>query len=230
MSVVVEFLEAAVHHLLHARGLYPKELFEPVNVCGARCMKARHPDLEAYVFDALNALRGPIAAGDVKRVVLVVKDGGSNPGEVVERFTFDFLLHLASAEKPSRADVDDVTRAFGATISKISFLDALLPPLPAGSSRCTFEIVAYATRAGVSRELGTEAWTEEKVGLRGLEPESGSAGGGGGAEAGIGYAEPAPEFSNGCAREVVPVKSTCTNIVNLDLFVERRRDDNRGLA
>jgi len=60
--------------------------------------------------------------------------------------------------------VDEVTRSFAACMSKISFLDAILPPLPGGAGGCTFEIVAYATRAGVVHELGTDAWSEERVG------------------------------------------------------------------
>jgi hypothetical protein len=74
------------------------------------------------------------------------------------------------------------------SMAKISFLDAVLPPLPFGGSGCTFEIVAYATRAGVAQELGAEAWSEERVGAReatgvgvgaGLGPGLGRGGGGG---------------------------------------------------
>ena len=155
VDVIIEFLEAAVHHVLHARGLYPKELFEARKVFGARVQKARHPDLESYVEGAVYALRAPIARGDVKRVVLVIKDGDAGgAGNPLERFTFDFLLHAAflrGAEKPTRADVDEVARSFAACMAKISFLDAVLPPLPSGGSGCTFELVAYATRAGLSQ-------------------------------------------------------------------------------
>jgi hypothetical protein len=85
VDVIVEFLEAAVHHVLHARGLYPKELFEARKLFGSRVMKARHPDLEQYIEGAVYALRSPIARGDVKRVVLVIKDGDAegNGGPLV---------------------------------------------------------------------------------------------------------------------------------------------------
>ena len=92
----------------------------------------------------------------------------------------------------------------------------------------TSEAVAYATAAGLSRELGHDAWSEEKIVVRAGE-------GGGGEDDGvdrIGRFEPKMEFAVDCAREVYPVKSTCTKLINLDLFVERRqtfeRRGNRG--
>ena len=39
----------------------------------------------------------------------------------------------------------------------------------------------------------------------------------------VGDVEPRLEFRAGTAKEVVPVKSAVTPIVNLDVFVERRR-------
>lgn len=221
-----------MHHVLHARGLYPRELFEARKVFGTRVQKARHPDLESYVEGAVHALRLPIARGDVKRVVLVVKDGDAGgAGNPLERFTFDFLLHpafLLGAEKPTRADVDEVMRSFAACMAKISFLDAILPPLPSSAWGCTFELVAYATRAGLSRELGPEAWSEERVregagAGAGAGVGGGAAAGGFGQGGGTGHFEPTMEFSEDCPREVYPVKSACTSIVNLDVFVERRR-------
>ena len=92
LDVITEFLEAATHHTLHARGVYPKELFEARAFYGARVQKSRHPDLDAYVADAVHALRGPIARGDVRRVVLVIKDGDMDAGEPLERHVFDFAI------------------------------------------------------------------------------------------------------------------------------------------
>ena len=223
----MEFLEAAVHHVLHARGLYPKELFETRAVFGARAQKARHPDLEAYIEGAVHALRAPIGRGDVKRVVLVIKDGDAGgTGSPVERFTFDFLLndaYLRNAGKVTRRDIEALTRRFAECISKITFLDGILPPLPSGASGCTFEIVAYATREGLSQELGSEAWSEERVGgTTGGAQLTGGGGGRGGGGRGTGHFEPSLEFSRDCPRAVYAVKSWQTNLINLDMFVEKR--------
>ena len=223
--------------------------------------RCRHPDLDAYIGDAVSALRRPIAAGDVKRVVLAIKDDDAAASDgPLERFTFDFLLRDdddtagggdtagglngggvadvtgGSVRGPSRADVDQCQRAFAACLSKIAFSDALLTPLPQAAmnaGRLSFEIVAYSTRAGVAAQLcsggggGGGEWTEERVGS-GTSYATGDAsrdGGTGPAGDGrsVGDVEPRLEFRAGTAKEVVPVKSAVTPIVNLDVFVERRR-------
>ena len=105
--------------------------------------RCRHPDLDAYIGDAVSALRRPIAAGDVKRVVLAIKDDDAAASDgPLERFTFDFLLRDdddtagggdtagglngggvadvtgGSVRGPSRAAVDQCQRAFAACLSK----------------------------------------------------------------------------------------------------------------
>lgn len=227
--------------------------------------RCRHPDLDAYIGDAVSALRRPIAAGDVKRVVLAIKDDDAAASDgPLERFTFDFLLRDdddtagggdtagglngggvadvtgGSVRGPSRADVDQCQRAFAACLSKIAFSDALLTPLPQAAmnaGRLSFEIVAYSTRAGVAAQLCaggsgpneyTCEWTEERVGCgtsyaTGDASRDGGTGPAGGGRASVGDVEPRLEFRAGTAKEVVPVKSAATPIVNLDVFVERRR-------
>lgn len=228
--------------------------------------RCRHPDLDAYIGDAVSALRRPIAAGDVKRVVLAIKDDDAAASDgPLERFTFDFLLRDdggdtagdsrglngggvaeasgGSIRGPSRADVEQCSRAFAACLSKIAFVDALLTPLPQAAlnaGRLSFELVAYSTREGVAAQLcagGTHGgeWTEERVGA-GASYATGDAsrdGGSGptgptGGRSAIGDVEPGVEFREGTTKEVVPVKSAVTPIVNLDVFVERRRSSVGG--
>ena len=228
LDVITEFLEAATHHTLHARGVYPKELFEARAFYGARVQKSRHPDLDAYVADAVQALRGPIARGDVRRVVLVIKDGDSGgAGEPLERHVFDFALRDDYLSKtPSAEDVDALAKAFAACMSKISFLDAVLPPIPSGTiPGLTFELVAYADKPGIVRELGVDQWSEERVaaGDDAYAGEDDAA-----ADARM-RAEPRMEFWAGNLRgrdkETYPVKTTKTNLIDIDVFVERRGDD-----
>lgn len=214
----------AIHHTLHARGVYPRELFEARSFYGARVQRCRHPDLTSYVDDAVSALRGPIARGDVQRVVLVIKDGDSGgAGAPMERHVFDFVLHPSFlADKPTKEDVDALVRCFAGCVTKIAYLDATVPPLPSGAiAGCTFEIVAYAKRPGVSDDLGADAWSEQRVeslgdgdGAEGTEPATASEGDG---------AERRMEFPRRAERETFPVKSTTTNLVNLDVYVERRK-------
>ena len=125
LDAIVEFLEVAIHHTLHARGIYPRELFEARSFYGARVQRCRHPDLTSYVEDTVSALRGPIARGDVQRVVLVIKDGDSGgAGAPLEHHVFDFVLHPSFlAEKPTKEDVDALVRCFAGCVTKIAYLD-----------------------------------------------------------------------------------------------------------
>ena len=96
-------------------------------------------------------------------------------------------------------------------------------------------------RARVSRRSCARAapnggeWTEERVGA-GASYATGDAsrdGGSGptgptGGRSAIGDVEPGVEFREGTTKEVVPVKSAVTPIVNLDVFVERRRSSVGG--
>ena len=65
--------------------------------------RCRHPDLDAYIGDAVSALRRPIAAGDVKRVVLAIKDDDAAASDgPLERFTFDFLPATTTTQLAAR--------------------------------------------------------------------------------------------------------------------------------
>ena len=159
----------------------------------------------------------------MQRVVLVIKDGDSGgAGAPLERHVFDFVLHPSFlAEKPTKEDVDALVRCFAGCVTKIAYLDATVPPLPSGAiAGCTFEIVAYAKRPGVSDDLGADAWSEQRVeslgrgdGAEGTAPTPSEGDG----------AERPMEFPRRAERETFPVKSTTTNLVNLDVYVERRK-------
>jgi mitotic spindle assembly checkpoint protein MAD2B len=225
LDVITEFLEAATHHTLHARGVYPKELFEARAFYGARVQRSRHPDLDAYISDAVNALRRPIARGAVQRLVLVIKRGDSGgAGEPLERHVFDFALRPDYLSKtPTQDDVDALAKAFAACVSKISFLDSTLPPLPSvsaqknGEDGITFELVAYANEPGVVRELGVDAWSEERVSSRDASDETQPT-------SSRFQTEPRMEFRSGGEKQTYPVKTTKTNLVDIDIFVEREKE------
>ena len=68
-----------------------------------------------------------------------------------------------------------------------------------------------------------DEWSEERVGA-GSSYATGDAcrDGGAGPAPSVGTMEPRLEFGEGVRKEVVPVKSAVTPIVNVDVFVERR--------
>lgn len=57
VDVLLEFFEALVHQVLFVRELYSAELFERQRLYGIAVRRARHPDLAAYVSDAVAGLR-----------------------------------------------------------------------------------------------------------------------------------------------------------------------------
>ena len=52
-----DYNEALVHQVLFVRELYSQELFERQRLYGIAVRRARHPDLAAYVADAVAGLR-----------------------------------------------------------------------------------------------------------------------------------------------------------------------------
>lgn len=57
VDVLLEFLEALVHQVLFVRELYAHELFERQRLYGIAVRRSRHPDLNAYIADAVAGLR-----------------------------------------------------------------------------------------------------------------------------------------------------------------------------
>ncbi len=57
VDALCEFLEAAVHAVLAARGLYSNELFERHRIYSIFVQKARHPELCAYISSVLTNLK-----------------------------------------------------------------------------------------------------------------------------------------------------------------------------
>ena len=57
VDVLLEFLEALVHQILFERGLYAPELFQRQRLYGIAVRRSRHPDLNAYIAEAVAGLR-----------------------------------------------------------------------------------------------------------------------------------------------------------------------------
>jgi mitotic spindle assembly checkpoint protein MAD2B len=57
VDVLLEFLEALIHQVLFIRQLYSPELFERQRLYGIAVRRSRHPELNAYIADAVAGLR-----------------------------------------------------------------------------------------------------------------------------------------------------------------------------
>jgi hypothetical protein len=163
LEAVLEFLEAWVHEVLFARGLYPPALFERRRLYGVAARRARHPELAAYVAAAAGGLRGALAAGALDRVAVAVAAPGGAPAE---RHVLEARL-LARAPGAPAADPAEAEARLRGCLLRLQHADAALPPPPAGA---TWELVAHAAGRAA---LDAGAWIEEGGGgggaLRGAE-------------------------------------------------------------
>lgn len=57
IDAICEFLEAAVHTVLRARGVYSADLFERQRLYGIAVSKARHPELCGYIASVIANLK-----------------------------------------------------------------------------------------------------------------------------------------------------------------------------
>ncbi|PNW73850.1 hypothetical protein CHLRE_13g575333v5 [Chlamydomonas reinhardtii] len=151
-SVVLEFLEVAVHTVLFTRGIYHKDAFERVRAFNTYCRRSRHPELNSYISSTISRLRPLIESGHLRELAVLVFDSRSS---VVERVSFcTQLLASSTLDQAQQAqgavDVDALEAGLGSALLKLQFIDSLLKPLPQG---CTFELAAYSTsRSGVDAQ------------------------------------------------------------------------------
>ncbi|EFX05840.1 mitotic spindle checkpoint protein [Grosmannia clavigera kw1407] len=92
-----DFFHVAVHSVLYYRQLYPERSFLSATAFGVPVHQSRHPQVCAWVTDAVDHAIGQLAGGAVETVAVVVHApfGGAHshpnlpPGAVLERWVFD---------------------------------------------------------------------------------------------------------------------------------------------
>ncbi|KIZ00227.1 Mitotic spindle assembly checkpoint protein MAD2B [Monoraphidium neglectum] len=149
VDALCEFLEAAVHAVLRARGLYPPELFERARLYGVAVSKARHPGLCGYIASTISHIKPLLAAESLRELAVAF---AAPDGAPLSKVTF-----IVQGVAPTLIDLDPdaLEAAFRSALLKLQFIDNLLAPLPQGA---TFELLVLAA----SREGADPAfWTEE---------------------------------------------------------------------
>ena len=58
---LVSFIECAVHTIIYARGIYPRELFEQRKFLGINVWQSRHPDINSYIRRVINNSQSLVA-------------------------------------------------------------------------------------------------------------------------------------------------------------------------
>lgn len=131
-DILSEFLEVAIHCILHCRGVYPQGVFGrrkkyniPVQVC-------LHPEVSQYITNISTSIRSLLMEGAVDRVVVVITAPDSH---ALERFVFD-IDHTAQNKRPEREDTYLLLleQSLRALLLKLNVSHALLQPLPPNCS------------------------------------------------------------------------------------------------
>lgn len=162
-QIVCEFLEAAVHSILHVRDLYPSEVFERRRYCGVPIQWVRHPGLRDYIHQTVNSLRTWIQQGIVEKIALVVHDRNMT---LVERFIFSLGVDTAySVDDLPLTEMEYALRAF---LIKISVSESLLGTLPPD---CTWEFLAYSKEIPENASTVGSLWVSAESGELGEAPE-----------------------------------------------------------
>ena len=148
---LAEFFEVAVHQVLFARNIYPHPLFERRCMYGVPVWMSRHPDLNAYIAEAIGAACELIEHNHLEQfVVAIVPDaiqtGGDGVGacssQPLERFVFAITA-------PQHADHmgDRLFDGFRDCLLKIATSSAALDPNP---SQCSFRILLSSTASAAA--------------------------------------------------------------------------------
>ncbi|KAI9168418.1 hypothetical protein H9P43_007790 [Blastocladiella emersonii ATCC 22665] len=153
LSSTLEFLEAAIHVVLHARRLYPPHIFGDAQIYGVAVKACRSPAVIRYVRSVLEPLRPALEAMTIESVSLLVVNPDV-PGEPLERIVFrvrptiDLLLGLRSGT-PHRDLTAPITLAsleteFKATLLRLQTIGPTEFSAP-DRSDCTFVVAADLT-------------------------------------------------------------------------------------
>ncbi|KAK3244784.1 hypothetical protein CYMTET_45619 [Cymbomonas tetramitiformis] len=157
VDIFCEFLEAAIHQILHARDVYPQELFQRGKLYNVPVQKSRHPDLNDYVSHLVRSIHGWMSKGGVESVILLIVDSRQQP---LERFVFEFR-RASSEEEAAGLPLPALERMLSAFMTKISLSHAVLRPLP---QDCHFQVLVCSPEEGpepVPEVPGEPLWLEE---------------------------------------------------------------------
>ena len=145
LTLVGDFLGAAVHTLLHARGVYPPETFERRRLFEVQVYVSRHQELIEYVASAVRGATQLLAQGAADSLVLRVLGAGA-PAPVLERFVFE-LRAPGGAAPLAELDAAALRAQLRGFLVKLHVCDSLLAPLPGGGG-LTFGLELHAQGGG----------------------------------------------------------------------------------
>ncbi|XP_014774077.1 mitotic spindle assembly checkpoint protein MAD2B isoform X2 [Octopus bimaculoides] len=126
-DIVTEFLEVAIHCILHHRDLYPAGVFETRKKYNVPVQMCLHPDVIQYITNILESIKLLLEAQEVNRVGLVILDSKQTP---IERFVFEIAYPSLLSGFGCDILLTELEQSLRAFLLKINVCDALLKPLP----------------------------------------------------------------------------------------------------
>jgi hypothetical protein len=87
-DIVLEFLEACIHQVLYARGIYPASIFDKRIKYGMMVHQSRHPEINGYVRRVLGNTKPLMEVGIVDDLVMAFSPEDANSQEPKEKIVF----------------------------------------------------------------------------------------------------------------------------------------------
>lgn len=92
-DILLEYLEVAVHTVLHARQLYPEAIYMKKKAYGTFVYCSIHPGVNEYITESLKGVQKLIQKNEVKKVCVVFFDEHKCP---TDKVVFDILALYAA--------------------------------------------------------------------------------------------------------------------------------------
>ncbi|CAM9301904.1 unnamed protein product [Ectocarpus sp. 8 AP-2014] len=156
VDILVEFLEAATHSLLHSRRAYPQDIFERRRKYGVQVWMSRHPELNAYISEVLLRAKSLMEQGVVRRVLVCFFLEEEHVDQApVERVAFDVRVDDDGDDSVDSTSLQDVEDQLRSALLQIQKSSAHLPT----RQGCTFglHVEAHEDKEGqVGRHDATQ--------------------------------------------------------------------------
>ena len=125
--MLCDFLSVCIHLILHARHVYPRDIFERRRHLDVTVFRSRHPELNEYVAQVVEGARQLMYRGEADALVISIHGHGRGNTAVLERFRFD--IRLTDSVGINAEALRTQLRGF---LLKLQMCDSLLAPLPHG--------------------------------------------------------------------------------------------------
>lgn len=152
LDTLSSFLVVLTHHTLYLRRIYPSVSFVSTRAYNYPVRQNRHPDVCAWISDAIECVRDQLEKNTVENVAICIFECDEN--RVLERWVVD-LRNLPVVSKRDRdvpfdedeelrkkVSIVDLEASFRAVLSRLTTTAARLRPLPDGDGvpECSFTI------------------------------------------------------------------------------------------